>query len=395
MRIKILGLLLIAIFTTKIYSNIGGAIEKPAIVGRLVSFDSPKIIIGNEILKIKAHEKIDERYSADFSAEYLIISTSQDSQTISGVFYGMRTNDIEIKINNISVKKDYDSLTLSSFDSLFKEKVAFKRFYPKDWFDWKGITKTGYSFSIGPGDSVELKITGTLTAGYTSFWGLAEIGSMVWYKHPFLNRKTKPKEIQFEYLLEPISAWDSVGAIQIYFTYPKKWDLRSNIADISKGFYIQKIKQTTVEDSGYVTFQKTLRDSFPARLEFAHTEKHDNIFPGGPELRFGGSKQDGFVFHYRWEASFDVKPWIAIMPGIGIESNFNKTYRIVPMIKVNNLRLLFLGFSTGYVYDIKRNISACRAGISFDFMIAGIAWDWDYYPADDNWKSTIFGTISF
>jgi hypothetical protein len=80
----------------KTYGNIGGSVEKPAIVGRLISFDSPNIVIGKEKLKIKAYDKIDNRYSANFSTEYLIVSTSQEPQTIAGVFYGMRTNDVEV-----------------------------------------------------------------------------------------------------------------------------------------------------------------------------------------------------------------------------------------------------------------------------------------------------------
>lgn len=384
---------MVCISTT--YGNIGGAVEKPAIVGRLISFDSPKIVIGKEKLKIKAYDKIDDKYSAYFSAEYLIISTSQEQQTISGVFYGMRTNDVEIRIGNSSAKKTYDSLTLNSLDSLFKSKVTLKRYYPQSWFEWESITRNGYSFLIEPGDSILLKITGNLTAAYTSFWGLAEIGSMVWYKHPLANGKTKPKEIQFEYLLEPISSWDSVGTIQVSFTYPKHWNLRSNIANTSKGFYKQEVKRTANEDSGYITFHKTLKDSFPERLVFSHTEKPDHVFPGGPEFGFGGSKGEGFVLHYRWEVSIDPKPWIAIMPGIGIESNFDNTYRIVPMVKVNALYLYLFGFRTGYVYDIKREKSAYRAGVSIDLMILGVAWDWDYYPDDKKWRKTIFGTISF
>ena len=390
----IISLALLVCIST-IHGNVGGAVEKPAIVGRLISFDSPKIVIGKEELKIKAYDKIDDKYSAHFSAEYLIISTSQEQQKISGVFYGMRTNDVEIRVGNSSAKKTYDSLTLYSLDSLFKDKVALKRYYPQSWFEWESITRNGYSFLIEPRDTIVLKITGNLTAAYTSFWGLAEIGSMVWYKHPLANSKTKPKEIQFEYLLEPISSWDSVGTIQISFTYPKHWNLRSNIANTNKGFYKQEVNQPADEDSGYVTFHKTLKDSFPERLVFSHAEKLDHIFPGGPEFGFGGSEDEGFILHYRWEVSIDPKPWLAIMPGIGIESNFDDAYRIVPMVKVNALYLYLLGFRTGYVYDIKREKSAYRAGVSLDLLILGVSWDWDYYPVDNKWRKTIFGTISF
>jgi len=38
------------------------------------------------------------------------------------------------------------------------------------------------------------------------------------------------------------------------------------------------------------------------------------------------------------------------MPGIGIESDFEDTYKIIPMIKINSLYLYLLGFRTGYVH---------------------------------------------
>lgn len=394
-RITIFVFMLIAGFTVKGYGNIGGAVPNPALVGRLMSFESPKIIIGNEKLEIKAFKKTDEQYSATFAAEYLIISTSTESQEISGIFYGLRAKNTRIEIDSSPVIKSYDSLTLSSLDSLFKARVASRRFYPETWFKWEGITRTGYLFKIEAGDSIVLRITGNLTPAYTSFWGLAEIGSMVWYKHPWANNEAKPKEIQYEYLLEPISSWDSVGTIEVSFTYPKKWNVRSNIANIQKGFYKQEIKQKTDEDSGYVTFHATLNDSFPERLEFSYSEEPKHVFPGGPEFGFGGSKRDGFVLHYRWEASIDPIPWLAIMPGVGIETNFDETYRIVPMVKINSLFLYLFGLRTGYVYDIKREKSAYRAGLSLDVMILGVSWDWDYYPDDKEWRKTILGTISF
>lgn len=394
-KIFTFSLIIIIFCIAKGYCNIGGAVPKPALVGRLVSFESPKISIKKEKLKIKAYEKNNETYSALFTAEYMITSTSTERQTVKGVFYGIRASDIQIQIGNSSIKQQHDSLTLSSLDSLFKAKVALNRFYPQTWFKWDGITRTGYSFEIDAGDSIILTVTGNLTAAYTSFWGLAEIGSMVWYKHPWANAETKPKQIQFEYLLEPISSWDSVGAIEVTFTYPKGWNVKSNIANIDKGFYKQDIKQTADEDSGYVTFQRTLKDSFPERLEFSYTEKPKRVFPGGPEFGFGGSKTEGFILHYRWEASIDPIPWVAIMPGIGMESNFKDTYRIVPMVKVNTLFLYLLGIRTGYVYDIKREKAAIRTGLSLDIMILGVSWDWDYYPDDNKWKKTILGTISF
>jgi len=184
----------------------------------------------------------------------------------------------EILINRLSVKKTYDSLTISSLDSLFKAKVSLKRNYPSSFFEWKEVYRTGYSFHIEPEDSIVLIVTGKLTAAYTSFWGLGEIGSMVWYKHPWAN-KTKPKEIQFEYLLEPISAWNSVGSIQVSFTYPKNWNLRSNIVNVPKGFglYMQNIKETMDEDSGYVTFQRTLKKVFLKDL-YSRIQKSVNMY---------------------------------------------------------------------------------------------------------------------
>ncbi len=66
------------------------------------------------------------------------------------------------------------------------------------------------------------------------------------------------------------------------------------------------------------------------------------------------------------------------MPGVGIETNSDDTYRIVPMIKINSLFLYLFGFRTGYIYDIKRDKSVYRAGLSLDVMILGVTWDWDY-----------------
>lgn len=377
------------------YGNIGGAVKKPALVGRLACFDIPQVSIVNENIKIKAYRKRNGNYFADFTSEYLIVSKSNEIQNISGVFYGMRSKDIKIQIADTSIKTDFDSLTLNSLDSLFKEKVAIKRYYPQRWFDWEEINRTGYSFQIQPLDTLIIKITGILKGEYTNYWGLAELGSMVRYKHPWANDKSKQKNIQFEYLLEPISSWDSVGSIRIDFSYPKDWYVESNISDVDDGFIKQKIRSNKEIDSGYVTFSSVLKDSFPERIEFSYTEKLPHFYPGGPEFGFGGSKNEGFILHYRWETAFDINRWIAIMPGIGIESNFNDAYKFVPMVKINYLLLYLFGFRTGYVYDIKKDKSAFRAGLSLDLTILGVSWDWDYYSVEKKWRKTISGTISF
>ena len=118
------------------------------------------------------------------------------------------------------------------------------------------------------------------------------------------------------------------------------------------------------------------------------------IFPGGPEIGLGGAKNFGFILHCRWEAAIDIKQWVVIMPGVGLETNFGDVSRIISMMKVNSVITSLIGFRTGHVYDTKFDKSAFRLGLTLDLLILGVSFDWDYYPDENKWKRTILGTIS-
>ena len=63
---------LLFLICSNVSSNLGGAVEKPAIIGRFASFGSPEIYIEKELIDIKAYPINNGSYKADFKASYLL-----------------------------------------------------------------------------------------------------------------------------------------------------------------------------------------------------------------------------------------------------------------------------------------------------------------------------------
>lgn len=202
-------------------ANVGGVIENPALVGGPITYDTVDISISNEKLIITARKE-NEGFVGSFSSEYTLISdtTGKAVQTISGIFYGLRSYDISIFYGDSQINCYFDTTKLSNLDSLFKVAVSHKRHFPANWFNFDEMNRTGFSFRFDPKHPKELYVKGKLRPSYAIYWGLAELGSWVRFKHPWANDNAKPRSVNFEYSLEPISSWKSIGNIDITFKCP-------------------------------------------------------------------------------------------------------------------------------------------------------------------------------
>jgi len=370
------------IFLNFIYANIGGAIANPSIIGSPVLFTKSDLSISSINLELSLMQ-FDSSFVCNFNTKYNLEGMNSLKYDILGIFYGLRTRNVKIQSNNLELNRNINKNNIEKLDALFFEKPLKYFNAPKDEFDKTPLSRYGFDYRVNNNSKNEITVNGELIPQKTKYWGLAAM-SFVNFRHPYFIKDVIPENYRFQYLMKPISSWNSVQNINVIFNYPKNFKLYSNIFNYSLDEYGIKIKPEIQDSTKQITFK--LGSKYPEIISFSVEKKSKLFYLGGPYLSLGNIEGSGIILNFSWETAINIYNYNAIFFALGYETNFNDHASLVPNFHLNTVFLNLFGINMGMPYDLKNKSINRRLGFSFDLSIFSISFDWDYITENKKWK---------
>jgi len=115
--IKILVICILTLIASKSFANVGGAMMKPGLIGDPIVWQLTNISVLKENLTLKFYEVDNNKYCS-FTAIYFMNCDTNQSFSVTGIFYGLRANDIQVYFNNLLVNEQIDSSNFKQIDDL-------------------------------------------------------------------------------------------------------------------------------------------------------------------------------------------------------------------------------------------------------------------------------------
>lgn len=386
-RLKIITILILILFSLKSYSNVGGATMKPGLIGDPIVWELTNISVIKEQLFFKFYEESDKKYCS-FTAIYYLQSDTNRIIPVSGIFYGLRANNIQIYFNDNQI--DNNSIDSTNFemidDLIFRE--TQKRNHHAVWMAWKDLLKTGFKFDYNPQKENILKVTGKIALEPTQIWyGITT--SAIYTKHPFLNKSVSKGDETFHYLITPIETWKSVGEIEIFTEYPENWN-------VSFGRLTEKSKRN---ENNTEKIEFSFTDSIPQIFSMNVKKSKQLFYVGGGNLGFHRIGKDDFSTRIGWEFGFYHGVLVNTMVVLDYETNFSDYHQfcVTAMPSTPWLSLIWPSFGAGIGVPIRlvdKNVyTGVRLRTDFSWGLFNISLNWDYIPKlnIDNRKTNYYG----
>lgn len=360
---------------------------KPGLIGDPIVWELTNISVIKEQLFFKFYEESDKKYCS-FTAIYYLQSDTNRIIPVSGIFYGLRANNIQIYFNDNQI--DNNSIDSTNFemidDLIFRE--TQKRNHHAVWMAWKDLLKTGFKFDYNPQKENILKVTGKIALEPTQIWyGITT--SAIYTKHPFLNKSVSKGDETFHYLITPIETWKSVGEIEIFTEYPENWN-------VSFGRLTEKSKRN---ENNTEKIEFSFTDSIPQIFSMNVKKSKQLFYVGGGNLGFHRIGKDDFSTRIGWEFGFYHGVLVNTMVVLDYETNFSDYHQfcVTAMPSTPWLSLIWPSFGAGIGVPIRlvdKNVyTGVRLRTDFSWGLFNISLNWDYIPKlnIDNRKTNYYG----
>jgi len=388
---RIIKVICILIITFKIaLSNMGGAVFNPSIIGSPVLFEKTDLSISSEQIYMNLFAT-NTGYVCKFQSIYNFAESNKSNIELIGIFYGLRAKNVTMMSDDKPINYKIDDRDTKILDSLFFEKPLKDFYEPIDWFDKKPLFRYGYKYLYKSNRKNNIIATGDLYPEKTNYWGIGGM-SYIPFRHPALNKNIVPDDYKFQYLIEPISSWKSVGNISITFNYPKNIILYSNVNNDSIYRYSEKVKPTLNGEK--YCFSTELSSSYPDIIDFKIRRRPKLLCIGGPIIGIGAIKDFGTIYNLSWETAINLNYYHAAFIGIGYETNFKDYKFFVPNVHLNSVLISIFGLNIGLPYDISSKLFKTRLGFSCDLSIVSLSLDWDYNSGNKEWKKFLHLNVS-
>jgi hypothetical protein len=372
--IKRLFLFSLLFLTLKSNANVGGATYKPGLMGDPIIWKLTNISVIKEDLSLKFFER-DNQKICSFTAIYYLQSDTNQIIPVSGIFYGLRANNLQVYYNEVPIYEAIDSSNFKDIDRLI---ITAAHHSDNDtfWSDWRNIVKKGFKFDFNPQNANVLKVTGEITLAPTYHWYTAN--SAIYTKHPFLNKNLSKGDEIFHYLISPIETWKSVGQINIDVEYPAKW----------KTFFqsIEPEQLNPQKDSNIIRHQFTFKEKIPKIFSITIKRPHQYLFVGGGNIGFSRVGKSRFATKYGWEFGINHGIFINTLLSFEYETNYANYHQFCISVLPSTPWFYFIpGFSAGLGVPMriidKKMYSGVRLRTDFSWGLFNISFNWDYIPS--------------
>ncbi len=383
-----LFLLLIILIDKNVYSNAGGATEKPGMIGSPIVWQLADISVTKEDLDLKFYEDNNKRYCR-FTAVYYFKSNIDTVLNITGIFYSKKSSSIEIESNNMDSKYLIDSTSLKNIDSLINQKSNRGGLY---YWDWKNAIKTGFRITYDSKSDNKMIVKGVVELEPTQYW-YSWASPSTYTRHPFLNKKAGEGSYSMDYIVSPIKSWKSVGDINVSIELPSNWIMTSNISKVLTIQHNDSIK-------GCQLYKGILNNELPTTI-FVSIDKPSQLYIGGLSVGFNKINSNSFSNRYSWEFGYYNKHWsnwmVNIIGIVDYETDY-KTYNqicatVMPSTPEMTLIIpsIGLGFGMPVRFQNNRTYVGFRFRVDYYWTLFGISIAWDTFNIlNKDYKTTYY-----
>jgi len=372
---KILFITILTLIATKSFANVGGATMKPGLIGDPIVWQLTNISVIKENLSLKFYERDNKKYCS-FAAIYYMNCDTNQMFSVSGIFYGLRADNIQIYFNNLIVNEQIDSSNFKQIDDLIFQETR-KRDFDVVWADWSNLNKIGFKFNYLPNEQNVLKVTGIISLEPTSIWyGMTT--AAIYAKHPFLNKQISKDDEIFHYLITPIETWKSVGEIEINTEYPDNWSINYN--EFSPNLSKKETQNGITKE--YFLFNDTIPLIFTMNVE----KQKQYFYVGGGNFGFHRIGKNDFTTRIGWEFGIYHGVLINTLIAIDYETNFSDYHQfcVSAIPSTPWLGLIWPSFGAGIGFPIRlenKNIyTGLRLRTDFSWGLFNISLNWDFMP---------------
>ncbi len=267
----------------------------------------------------RASLRIDCRSRSECALEvhYTISNPTDAALGGTAAFYGMSTSDMNVRVDGQAANATIDETSGAAFDRSVEQVAKFSGL-------GSNVPRQGFAVSVAPHASVQVVITGTLSAnirrGYDGFAPPPDRA-----RHLALTpQPPRSARMQLDYLVAPIRTWGvAPKAMAFTFVHPASWKpYVSGAEDL----------QTTTAPDGRTVREGRVPTTIDTLVIDVYLGETSSWLRGGVFVGIGGNVDDATGTRLRAGGELAIKRHFLASLAFETESGSPTSYLVIPAI---------------------------------------------------------------
>lgn len=308
------------------------------LAGPAVARETSLRVLGEKLsFTCAEREKVPE---CTFEARYEIENTSAEAEEVAAAFLGVRTHDIQVRVDGAPPRAVPTSTELSAIVEA-AAKLAGER--PPHGAPLRPHDHAGFVLSAEPGSRHQVVLTGRVSAGRRwepSSYALPAVNA----RHLLVStRKPEADRYDLEYLISPIRTWKGNPTIEVRVSYPSRWTVSVTGAERSRS-----------PQSGEELLQASLKARAADTLDIEIAVPRPAFHNGGPLVAIGGTTGGNHGVRGRIGYEVAAPSWLLFQ--LAADTDFRRRFIVAPVVEAATPAMLIIpsfGLGAGLPVQIR------------------------------------------